>query len=446
MKIICGTDFSRYAMEAADVAAALAARLNERLALVHVFDSARYGLLSKKQLEELLDRSQAELKQEAARLRKTGVTVEEELLEGSIATVLADFAAKSQARLVVVSSLGQIAPSRWLVGSVAERLAQMSPVPTLIVRGSEAFKSWGRARGGRALKILVGYDFSASSDVALRWVSELRKIGACKVTVASVSWPPQERNRLGIGGPSWLPDNPPQVQKALERDLRTQVERVLNDSTAEIRVAGTWGRPEPQLIEMAQAAQADLVVVGTHQRHGAERFWLGSVSRGILHHAPMSVACVPPFAAAESRPGSIPVFQRVLVPTDFSAVGNRAIPFAYSTLYRGGAVCLFHVLEQTASQTKVRNAGHVMQKREDQLRALVPSEAEARWIVTKIEVAQSHEPAKAICQAAERFGADLICIGSHGRSGLSKALLGSVAQAVMVSSHQPVLMVRSPLP
>ena len=52
------------------------------------------------------------------------------------------------------------------------------------------------------------------------------------------------------------------------------------------------------------------------------------------------------------------------------------------------------------------------------------------------------QPAMAICQAAERFGADLICMGSRGRSGLTKVLLGSVAQGVMAQSKRPVLVLR----
>ncbi|WP_269744534.1 universal stress protein [Stigmatella aurantiaca] len=49
-----------------------------------------------------------------------------------------------------------------------------------------------------------------------------------------------------------------------------------------------------------------------------------------------------------------------------------------------------------------------------------------------------------IAQAAERHGADLICMGTHGRTGLARAVMGSVAQAVMARSDRPVLMVRNP--
>ena len=423
------------------MAAALALRLNGTVALAHVFETIHFESLPKQLYNQLRAKRKAELKTEAQRLRKTGITVEETFLEGSPASALTEFATKTQAGLVVVSSLGQIAPSLWFVGSVAERIAQTVAVPTLVVRGEAPFKAW--AEHGQPLNVLVGYDFSATSEVALRWVGGLRKIGPCRVTVAWVPWPAHESNRLGFVGPSGLPDNPPEVQKFLERDLRKQCQHIFDDSNVEIRVAGTWGRPEPQLLEMAKAEQADLIVVGTHQRRGLERLRLGSVSRGILHHAPMSVACVPPLAGA-APPATIPVFQRVLVPTDFSALGNQAVPFAYSTLSRGGSVCLLHVREQT--KKKADGEACTPGKLEQQLRALIPAEAEARWIVTSVEVVEGKTPSAAICQAAERFGADLICMGTHGRSGLSKTILGSVTQDVISQSHRPVLLVRPPVP
>jgi hypothetical protein len=55
---------------------------------------------------------------------------------------------------------------------------------------------------------------------------------------------------------------------------------------------------DAQLVGLAIEEQADLIVVGTHQWHGLSRLRHGSVSRGILRHAPMSVACVPTLGAA----------------------------------------------------------------------------------------------------------------------------------------------------
>jgi nucleotide-binding universal stress UspA family protein len=76
-----------------------------------------------------------------------------------------------------------------------------------------------------------------------------------------------------------------------------------------------------------------------------------------------------------------------------------------------------------------------------QLRALVPADATDRLEI-ETEIVESADAAEAIAQAAERFDADAICLGSHGRSGLAKTLMGSVAQGVMAASKRPVLVVR----
>jgi hypothetical protein len=74
------------------------------------------------------------------------------------------------------------------------------------------------------------------------------------------------------------------------------------------------------------------------------------------------------------------------------------------------------------------------------LQSLVPLETNSRGIETELEVTESAKPSTAIfARLAERFGADWIAIGSHGRSGLAKTLFGSVAHDVLARSRIPVL-------
>ncbi len=430
--VLCGTDFSTHAGEAAEVAAAIARKLNVPVALAHVVDNLGLGPGDPSLLELLLARKRERLHAEAERLRALGTVVREEFHTGSPHAALIEAAGRLNAGLIVVSSVGWISPSRVLIGSVAERIAETSPVPTLVVRSAAPFAAW--ARGEQPLKVLVGYDFSASADAALRWVGALNQIGPCEITVAHVNWPPGEIRRLGIGGPLSLTDNPDEVQRVLERDMQDRVAPLLGQQRAGLRVQPGWGRADSHLLELAHTTRADLLVTGTHQRHGISRLWLGSVSRGILHHAPMSVAVAPAPKTTEPATALIPEIRRVLAPTDFSELGNRSIPLACAVLPRAGRVCLLHVAEPGR-----RPAGL-----EAQLRALIPAGAAARGIETHVEIVESLDHATAICQAAERLGADLICMGSHGRTGLSQALLGSVAQAVMTDSRRPVLIVRPP--
>jgi nucleotide-binding universal stress UspA family protein len=436
MRIVCGTDFSLHAAQAANVAAELAMRLDGAVVLIHVVENSVRGAVSPKVFDKLMGDLRERLHEEGNRLRKLGATVREEFRNGSPYETLVEAGRQPGTRVLVVSSLGRIAPSRFLVGSVAERTAENSPVPTLIVRDDAPFRAW--ARGERPLKIFLGYDFSTTSDAALRWVNTLRKIGRCEITVGHVYWPPEETGRLGIGGHTGFGKAPREIREVLERDLKEKVRSVLGEENIGIRVAASWGRADLQLIESASAEKADLIAVGTHQRHGLDRFWLGSVSRGVLHHAPMSVAVVPLSEASHQESAGIRELRRVLVPSDFSELGNRAIPYAYSALRRGSTICLLHVAKPKNDEGQLKQQNNNKRK----LLSLIPTDAEAQGIETQVEIVQSGKPSQAICQAAERFGADLICMASAGRSGLSKTILGSVVQDVLRCSKRPLLLVR----
>ena len=143
----------------------------------------------------------------------------------------------------------------------------------------------------------------------------------------------------------------------------------------------------------------------------------------------------------------------VLAATDFSGQANRAVAHVYSLVDRGGVVTLVHVAEPAEPPNPLYahyTPGHAITPEErarldaetaDKLRALVPRDAPARGIETRVEVIQGPGVAAAIRAAAERTGAQVICVGSHGRSGLGAALTGSVAQAVLKRSPIPVLVV-----
>jgi nucleotide-binding universal stress UspA family protein len=204
-----------------------------------------------------------------------------------------------------------------------------------------------------------------------------------------------------------------------------------------VSVRGNWGRADIPLVEMAIESHADLVVVGTHQWQGLDRLRHGSISRGILHHAPMSVACVPTPAAAPMAGPRIRECRRVLVAVDLNAPHGFAAPHGYSIVQPGGTVRLVHVIEPSRPPRQVAEA-------EAKLRALAPHASEARGIMTEVEVIESRETAEAIRAAAERFGADVICVGSHTRPGFTAKVLGSVSLGVLQGSLRPVLVVWPP--
>ena len=140
--------------------------------------------------------------------------------------------------------------------------------------------------------------------------------------------------------------------------------------------------------------------------------------------------------ADESLPSSP---RRIFVPTDFSEYAHSAILAAYGLLSaEGGEVRLLHV------EVPDRVRAYSAQEDEailERLRALEPAWAVSRHITTTVAVVHRLQLADAILEEAEAFSADLICIGSQGRTGLARALLGSVAGDVLRKCRLPLLVV-----
>lgn len=295
--IVCGTDFSQHAAQAVEAAAALARRLDEPLVLVHAVERESRTALPAELRDSLCLFERAQLHEELERLRAAKVEVIEDFRAGKPDAVLVEAAIAQHARLLVVSSHGRKPPGRWVLGSVAERAAEASPVPILVVRAAAPFTGW--ALGKRRLRVFVGADFSAHSEAVLRWVAWLRQLGRCDILVTYLE------PTLPANGPFGM-DPSPIVAEMLDRTeqlqarcFRQRVRAVLGTSRVRVRIEKGWARSDAHLIQVAREERADLIVVGTHQRHGLGRLGHLSVSRGVLHYAPMSVACVPASAALE---------------------------------------------------------------------------------------------------------------------------------------------------
>lgn len=299
MNIACATDFSVHARAAADVAAALARRTGDTLALYHVLSYAGFGAVVARVIDSFENQAREYLALEAFRLREHGVPVVEQVLKGLPDEAIVEEASPESTRLVVVGSLGHRDPERWELGSISERIAERAHVPTLVVRDSEPFRQW--SAGQRSLKIFVACDLKDTSFAALKWLKDFQAIAPCELVVGHVDSPLEEQNRLGLQGPLSLDENPPGIQERLEQQLRENTGRVLGEIPFRIRVNPCLGRPDCGVLESAQEEKADLLVVGTHQTHGLARLWHQSVSRALLHHAPMSVLVVPPSLPAGTR-------------------------------------------------------------------------------------------------------------------------------------------------
>jgi nucleotide-binding universal stress UspA family protein len=159
---------------------------------------------------------------------------------------------------------------------------------------------------------------------------------------------------------------------------------------------------------------------------------------------------------AAAAPERIAKIERVLVTTDFSELARAAIPYAFALVARGGTVHLLHVVEPVVrpnplyahytpgrTPTPAERAAQLAELRE-RLAGLVPPDARERGIATELELAEGHDVAEQVRAVAERIGADVLCMASHGRSGLARTLLGSVAEEVLHRTRRPLFVVPSP--
>jgi nucleotide-binding universal stress UspA family protein len=285
--IVAGTDFSARAARAGDAAAALAVRLGMPLRLVHSLGETLREEMPQGARDALTPILLERLRMEAGRLRQSGATVDEALLAGVPDEGINDFARRWNARLIFFGypALGML--NRWLTGSVSEVIAESSQVPTLLVRAPEPLEDW--ARGEKALHVFIATDLTPESDAALRWVADLRTLGPCEITLGCVD----RASGLAAGTPD--------SAQTLIRELRNRAKQFLGIEPA-VRIAPGVAPVEAQLLQLAGELHADLLVTGTHQRHGFDRLWHHSVSRGLLRHSTISVACVPPVMEAAHLP------------------------------------------------------------------------------------------------------------------------------------------------
>jgi nucleotide-binding universal stress UspA family protein len=428
--ILSATDFSPAAIEASTVAAKLSLCRSQPLRLVHVSGATS---------ETAVGVERSHLEAEAQRLRDFGVEVEALLVQSARpAEALLEHIRTDLPSLVIVSSSVKGPIDRWALGSFSERVAESSPVPTLVVRNPAGFKTWDWVKD--RLTVLLALDLYSSSDAVLRWAKDFRMAGPCDLIACHVNnrAPTAEEISVAPGRPV----NPPALQSRLERELHKKVRDQLGDDLSTVVVKPHFGDPAPAVVEIAGEVNAQLIAVGAHQRHGLSRLTQFSVSRELLHNAALNVVCVPVTAKFDPREAHIPEFRRVLVATDFSELGNAAIPFACAACSIGGLVKIIHVARPRIRSLRTAGAGWSSELRM-QLQSLVPHETAARCQPPQVDVLEDRNVAAALCAEAERFGADLVCLSSHGL-GASRALHGSVTKRVLKEIRRPLLVIRRP--
>ncbi len=197
------------------------------------------------------------------------------------------------------------------------------------------------------------------------------------------------------------------------------------------------GNPADALVEAAEALGADLIVLSSRGESGIRRAVMGSVADQLIREARTTAVmlCPAPAAIAGETSGDGDQVRRIMLALDGSEVSEIALPHAEHLARALNAELTLVRVDDEAVELKIAEAelrGHAEALRSRGLDSVT------------VEVVPSEDPATAILEAAERIDANLIVMASHGRGGLGRLLLGSVADAVTRRSERAaVLLVRA---
>jgi len=200
------------------------------------------------------------------------------------------------------------------------------------------------------------------------------------------------------------------------------------------------GDAADEVLNFVEATQVDLIVLGTHGRRGMDRVFAGSVAEKIVRKANCAVMTLRE-SEGEVRQGEM---KRILVPVDFSVFGYAALDFASKIAISINAqISIVYVDDSDTSvshQFPQRHSEWSDHQKDlgDQLKKFKP-------VSDKIEVTHklfNGDPAREICGYANENECDLIVLGTHGRTGLRRALVGSVAEQVIRHAKCPVITVK----
>ncbi len=206
-----------------------------------------------------------------------------------------------------------------------------------------------------------------------------------------------------------------------------------------------YGEAVAEILNEISIHQADLIVMATHGRSGVGRWLYGSVADEILRRAPVPVVLVPP-GTPRAQPGDRrPV---VLVPLDGSELAETALGPAGELATRLSAELVLLQVVSLPPYGLYGEAGEYLAL--DPAAELMQAERYLAEIVGRLRAtlaqvrmrADVGYPGALIAQAAVQEKADLICMATHGRGGVARMVLGSVATDVLRRTNVPLLLVR----
>lgn len=279
--------------------------------------------------------------------------------------------------------------------------------------------------------ILAPTDLSTSSIPALRYARMLAQRFSAMLTVMYTDPIVYPVNMAGPADGLYITTTPEHHAR-----LRAEVEQhagvVMSGTPYDIDV--TIGQPVPAILAAARERKADLVIMGTHLRHGWRRALLGSVSEGVLHGSECPVLTV---ATQDGYVGATPyAITHILCPVNFTDVARESLRVAAGLAEAFGArLTIVHVLED----------GEVMDVKAEEARV-------RRWIAPELQHTCSYRelvvrggPAERVLDCADDVGADLLVVGAQHKLFRDATVIGTTSERVIRFAPCPVLVVPRPV-
>lgn len=294
-------------------------------------------------------------------------------------------------------------------------------------------------------KVLIPTDFSESGRPAVVRGTDLARQFGAEVHLLHVAL-------LADAAPVYPVFNLPADTEKIFAELHDACQEKLDELARELEVEAVTtvlrhaSAAAPAIVKYAEEEDIDLIAMGTHGRRGVRRFLLGSVAEEVVRQAPCSVLTFHPPAEQELRRP-----ERILAAIDFSQHSpGVVIPARELASIYHASVDFLHIVpepnfpvfyEFSAGSEVYANITQLRERAQEALEELVRETPGA-----DVELAchvRHGEPAGEILRFAEERHSDLLVVATHGLTGLSHLLLGSVAEKVLRQATCPVLVVRT---
>jgi nucleotide-binding universal stress UspA family protein len=290
--------------------------------------------------------------------------------------------------------------------------------------------------------ILFAADFSENSKDAFHLASSLSSESRTRMSVLHVvepHWVAQEPVPFGQSTvPYYDSGSTPTALEALKRRL---IDEYTPNHAIDVTYIVKEGEIASEVLRLADETGSDLIVMGMHGRTGLRWLLAGSVAISVLRRAHCQVLAL----HAAEVPRRTDGFEVILHPTDFSETSQAALEAARSLAReRGSRLVLLHV-----APLEVFVSGMIASEIDVQIYRETLEETRKRLdgpdLKHPVETRLCRGDASdEIVRQAEELGCGLIVMGTHGRTGLGKLLMGNVAESVLPRAHCPVLVVKVP--